>query len=45
MARCSRAAAENSSVLWPFDFFLQSHAYDAAGETIAHATSTWKLLK
>ena len=26
-------------------FFLQSHAYDAAGETLAHATSTWKLLK
>jgi uncharacterized protein (TIGR00369 family) len=26
-------------------FFLQSHAYDAAGETVAHATSTWKLLK
>jgi uncharacterized protein (TIGR00369 family) len=26
-------------------FFLQSHAYDGAGETLAHATSTWKLLK
>jgi uncharacterized protein (TIGR00369 family) len=26
-------------------FFLQSHAYDAAEETMAHATSTWKLLK
>jgi uncharacterized protein (TIGR00369 family) len=26
-------------------FFLQSYAYDAAGEVLAHATSTWKLLK
>ncbi|HVX78464.1 MAG TPA: PaaI family thioesterase [Bradyrhizobium sp.] len=26
-------------------FFLQSHAYDGAGEAVAHATSTWKLLK
>jgi uncharacterized protein (TIGR00369 family) len=26
-------------------FFLQSHAYDDAGETLAYATSTWKLLK
>ena len=26
-------------------FFLQSHAYDGAGETLAHATSTWKLLQ
>lgn len=25
-------------------FFLQSSAQDAAGETIAHATSTWKRL-
>ncbi|XSC47548.1 PaaI family thioesterase [Bradyrhizobium sp. RDT10] len=25
-------------------FFLQSSAYDGAGETIAHATSTWKQL-
>ncbi len=25
-------------------FFLQSFAQDAAGETIAHATSTWKQL-
>jgi uncharacterized protein (TIGR00369 family) len=25
-------------------FFLQSSAYDASGETIAHATSTWKQL-
>jgi uncharacterized protein (TIGR00369 family) len=24
-------------------FFLQSHPRDEAGETIAHATSTWKL--
>ncbi|WP_213774779.1 PaaI family thioesterase [Bradyrhizobium sp. dw_78] len=25
-------------------FFLQSYARDKAGETIAHATSTWKLI-
>lgn len=25
--------------------FLQSRAQNAAGETVAHATSTWKLLK
>jgi uncharacterized protein (TIGR00369 family) len=25
-------------------FFLQSFASDASGETIAHATSTWKLI-
>ena len=25
-------------------FFLQSSAYDGSGETIAHATSTWKQL-
>jgi uncharacterized protein (TIGR00369 family) len=25
-------------------FFLQSYAYDSEGVTIAHATSTWKLL-
>jgi acyl-coenzyme A thioesterase PaaI-like protein len=25
-------------------FFLQSFASDAGGETVAHATSTWKLI-
>ena len=41
MVRCQASFLKKGRSI----FFLQSYAHDAAGETLAHATSTWKLLK